>query len=148
MTYTIIIDQKTMKDYEVDYFLTNIRARVFPNYFKRPIPPSLNKFTALKRMTQNAMKQKYKQFAIWLIKENNLDNKNFEKIEMSYKLDFSNNRRRDTENYLLAPKFLNDGFVEAGLISDDHAGIFTLKFEPIQLGCKEEKMIIEINVLS
>lgn len=37
-----------------------------------------------------------------------------------YTLHFRHKRRRDTENYLVVPKFITDGLVRSGLLQDDN----------------------------
>lgn len=128
MAYKVIITKGVLDEYRKYYFEKYPNRRVFP--IKKPIPPSLNYFIAIKRMAQNTMKQQYKEFAVWLANVMGIANMNLTKAELSYKFYFGDMRRRDYDNLLITPKLLNDGFVEAGVIVDDNGENLRLSFEP------------------
>jgi hypothetical protein len=130
MDIKIIIDNKTIEEYNKYYFGKHPGRRVKP--IEKPIPPSLNRFIGMRRMSQNAIKQKYKDFAIWLSGYYKIDNLNINKAIFEYTFFFPDHRRRDFDNLLLSPKFFNDGFVLAGVLSDDNGEKLKLKFNPFQ----------------
>ena len=144
MLYRVIITKNILEEYKKYYFAKYPKRRVFP--IKKPIPPSLNYFIAIKRMAQNAMKQQYKEFAIWLANTTGIANMKLTKAELSYKFYFGDKRRRDYDNLLITPKLLNDGFVEAGVIVDDNGENLRLKFEPF--GYDKVNPRVEITLMS
>lgn len=126
----LIIDNDVLDKYHEYYF------KQYPKRKKKPIeksiPPSLNKFTSMIRMAQNDLKQKYKEFAIWLSNYYNISNLNLEKSCITYTFYFKDRRRRDYDNLLLTPKLLNDGFVSAGVFVDDSGDKLSLVFAPFK----------------
>lgn len=130
MQIKIVIDNAVLEEYKKYYFEHYPKRRVFP--IEKPIPPSLNRFVGMKRMSQNAIKQKYKEFAIWLSGYYKIDNLNIDKMIFEYTFFFPDHRRRDFDNLLLTPKFFNDGFVIAGVLSDDNGEKLKLEFNPFQ----------------
>lgn len=65
----------------------------------------------------NALKQKWKDFITWFVEDQGYSNLRIEKCEMTYTVFKPTHRRLDLDNY--APKFIQDGLVESGLIVDD-----------------------------
>jgi crossover junction endodeoxyribonuclease RusA len=128
--YTIIINNYVLGEYSKYYFSKYPKRRVLP--IKKPIPPSFNYFTSIKRIVQNALKQNYKEFSIWLASYYNVANLNLDKAEFTYTFYFPDHRRRDVDNLLLTPKFINDGLVEAGVLVDDNGENLRLMFNPFQ----------------
>jgi hypothetical protein len=126
----IIIDKNIMSKYEEEYFVLYPKRRKFPKYFLNPIPISLNKFTSLVRMAQNDLKQKYKEFAIWLAKYYCIDNLQLNKAIITYSFYFNNKHKHDMDNYVLVQKFLGDGFVQANVFIDDNSDNLQLRFNP------------------
>jgi len=145
MKINIIINKQIMKLYEDDYFILYPRRRKFPKYFNNPIPMSLNKFIAMKRMAQNDVKQKYKYFAIWLAKYYNIENLNLKKAIFTYSFYFGNKQRHDIDNYTLTQKILGDGFVEANVLEDDNSNNLWLKFNPFQYDKENPRVEIFIE---
>jgi len=130
MEIKIIIDKDIIDKYSEYYFKKYPGRRVNP--IDKPMPPSLNKFIGMRRMSQNAIKQKYKEFAVWLSGYYKIDNLNIKKAIFEYTFFFPDHRRRDFDNLLLSPKFFNDGFVLAKVISDDNGENLMLKFNSFQ----------------
>ena len=126
----ITIDKEIMNEYEKIYFKMNPRCRVFPKYFKNPIPMSWNGFIVKKRMAQNDMKGKYKDFAIWLCAKYKIAGLKLNKVCITYKYYFGDRRGRDVDNYTLGAKLINDGLVGAGVLIDDISKYLELKFPP------------------
>lgn len=123
----ITIDREVLSDYEDWYFKNYPRRHVVP--IEGPIPPSLNKYIAMKRLMQNNVKQKYKEFSIWLASYYKIANLDLRRAKMIYKFYFPNKIKRDMDNLLLTPKFINDGFVESNVLHDDNGEILTIEFD-------------------
>lgn len=138
----ITINKKIIETYSKYYFIKYPKRRVIP--IENPIPPSLNRFIAMKRIAQNAIKQKYKEFSIWLASYYNIANLNLEKVRFVYTFYFPDKRRRDFDNLMLTPKFINDGFVEAGVLKDDSGDILKIEFENFQYDKINPRLEIEI----
>lgn len=124
--YTIIIDSNTLDEYNKYYF------KMYPNRRKIPIEktiaPTLNSFISKIRMEQNSIKQKYKEFSMWLARYYKINNLNLSKAKIIYKFYFKDKRRRDIDNMCISPKLINDGFVEENVFIDDSGDILTLEF--------------------
>lgn len=142
MEKIIIIDNSIVEEYNSYYFLQYPKRRVPP--IKKAIPPSFNYFTSIKRMVQNSLKQKYKEFAIWLAKRYSIADLNINKAKFVYKFYFQDHRRRDFDNLLLTPKLLNDGFTEAKVIEDDNGEKLMIAFEPFDYDKKNPRVEITI----
>lgn len=112
---TIIIDNDCLEKYNHYYFKEHPRARKFP--IKSPQHPSINTYTRMTFQAANTLKQKWKDFIIWLVEDLGYSGLLIKKCEIFYKTYFFQNRRHDLDN--LSPKYILDGFVEAGLIVDD-----------------------------
>jgi len=99
---------------------------------KKPIPPSLNEYIAMIRMAQNNLKQKYKEFSIWLAGYYGIDGLGLKDSRIVYTFYFKDHRRRDFDNLMITPKLCNDGFVSAGVFKDDCGEYLKLAFNPFQ----------------
>lgn len=111
----IIIDKEIIEKYEKYYFEKYPRRKKSP--IKKPIPPSLNQWMVMKRFQMNHLKQIWKEFIEWLVKENGLENKKIPPCDIVIKYEFPDKRRRDCDNYF--PKNILDGMVSSGLLVDD-----------------------------
>lgn len=111
----IVIDNSTIDEYAEYYFKQHPRARKKP--IERPTIPSLNTWIILPRQQMNALKQKHKEFGIWLIKKLGLQNLQLDRFEMEFKIYMPTKRRSDNDNFV--PKFILDAFTESGFIIDD-----------------------------
>ena len=114
----IKIDKEVMDEYGKYYFNSHPRARNHPlakfNAKDKSVgsvfPPSLNEMTNNpNRLTQNGMKQKWKEFIKWLCEKEGIANWNLEKAEVWYKWVFPDRRRRDLDNLVMHIKIINDG---------------------------------------
>lgn len=114
-TIVITIDNDELEDYFNYYFHKYTTRRKKP--IEKPIPPSLNQWSIMKRPQANDLKQKWKEFIIWLITKYKLNDKGIKKCNMAYIYTFPTRTRRDLDNY--TPKFINDGLVESGFMIDD-----------------------------
>ena len=143
MNKKIIVDQAILLRYFEYYFDKYPRRKKQP--IEKPFPPSLNRFTAIKRMQQNDMKQKYKEFSYWLASYYEIANLNLEKAKITFTFYFPDHRRRDFDNLMLAPKFFNDGFVMANVFVDDDGERLKLAFENFQYDKINPRMEINID---
>ena len=122
----ITIDEDTLTKYNTFYF------KQYPKRKKPPIEtphhPSINKWFIMKRPQMNDLKQKYKDFMIWLLEDKGLANMKIEYCAMTFTYYFKTKARHDNDN--LSPKFILDGMAECQFIIDDdykHLHTLTLK---------------------
>lgn len=111
----IVITQEIVDEYNDYYLAHNKRARKKP--IEKPTIPSLNVWIILRRPMMNAMKQRHKNFIIWLINKLGYQNMRLNSFTMHCKVFMPSKRRCDCDN--MTPKFWNDGFTESGFIVDD-----------------------------
>lgn len=111
----IVIDKDCVERYNAEYFASHPRARKAK--IKLPQHPSLNDYYKSNFQSANALKQAWKDFIVWRLYELNLYGKMIERCRIDFITYFKTNRRHDLDN--ISPKFILDGFVEAGLIADD-----------------------------
>lgn len=110
------ITQEDVDIYNKYYSLIHKKAKKMP--IDRPIHPSLNQWTTIKnRVMMNAIKQKWKEFAIFWCKYHKLEGMMLDDYAIEYVTYMPSKRRADPDNYTC--KFLLDGFVEAGFLADD-----------------------------
>lgn len=111
----IVVDNDALARYERYYFVIHPKAR------KKPIPhpyhESINQWMIMKRPMMNAVKQKWKDFIVWLVREKGYTNLHVNCCEVHQTVYYPNNRRHDIDNSV--PKFILDGLVESGMIVDD-----------------------------
>lgn len=120
------ITNKTLDDYEKYYFLKHPKARKRP--ISTPYHPSMNTWMIMKRPMMNGLKQKWKEFVVWLIENQGYSNLHIKRCEMYFTTYYKTNRRHDVDNS--TPKFILDGFSECGFLDDDdftHLEKLTLK---------------------
>jgi hypothetical protein len=139
----LIIDNELIKKYHEYYFAKYPRRKVIP--IERAIPPSLNSFIAMRRMAQNSLKQKYKEFAIWLAYYYKINNLNLSRAKITYIFYFTDKRRRDFDNFVLGPKFFDDGFVESRVFLDDNGENLKLELENFRYDKQNGRMEIIIS---
>lgn len=111
----LILDNEVLLKYEQYYFEQHPRAHKKP--IPKPYHPSINEWFIKKRPELNALKQKWKDFIVWWIKDLGYEDKKLNKVKMTFTVYFPTHMRHDVDNQV--PKFILDGFVEAGLIPDD-----------------------------
>ena len=109
----LILDNEVLERYNQYYFTLHPKAHKEP--IPNPYHPSINTWFILRRPELNALKQKWKDFIVWWVKDEGF--KQFNKVKMTFTVYFPTKRRHDVDNQV--PKFILDGFVEAGLIPDD-----------------------------
>ncbi len=144
--YTIIIDNIILDEYNKYYFKTYPNRRKIP--IEKTIAPTLNSFISKIRMEQNSIKQKYKEFSMWLARHYKINNLNLNKAKIIYKFYFKDKRRRDIDNMCISPKLINDGFVEENVFVDDSGDILALEFATFEydkLNPRTEIYIIRVE---
>lgn len=115
MEYKIVITKSDVYEYSEEYFRQHPRAHKMP--IDHPYHPSINTWFVMQRPQMNDLKQKWKDFAIWLVKKNGLEDKKLECFDMKFVTYMPTKRRIDPDNTV--PKFILDGFTESGFIVDD-----------------------------
>ena len=119
-TIILVLDNKLIEEYNNAYFKIHPKAKKKP--IDKPWHPSINQWMILPRIQMNGLKQRWKEFCIWWINKlgyQNMKLDNFEVVQTTY---FDTRRRHDIDNY--CPKFINDGWTDAGFILDDDANHF------------------------
>lgn len=119
----IVIDNEVLAAYNKYYFERFPRRRKVP--IAKPIPPSMNQWLIMPRHQMNALKQIWKEFGVWLVEYNKLDNKQIDKCDITIEYFFDSKRVHDSDNY--TPKYLFDSFTQSGLlINDDFSHVQSL----------------------
>lgn len=111
----LILDMDVVNRYNEYYFKQHPKAKKKP--IEHPYHPSLNVYCIKPRIQMNAMKQQWKNFIIFWIKELGYENKKLDDVKIVYDIYHPTKRRTDPDNF--TPKFIHDGFVEAGFLVDD-----------------------------
>ena len=111
----IVIDRDSLERYESHYFTLHPRAKKKP--IKSPQHPSINTYTRMSTHAANNLKQSWKAFIMWIIEDLGYKDLQIQECEITYVTYFSQDRRHDLDN--ISPKYILDGFVEAGFIMDD-----------------------------
>ena len=122
----ITIDNEVLERYNKYYFRKYPKRKKIP--IQRPLHPSINQWMILQRPAMNNLKQTWKEFCIWLINDLGYKDMKLDKYEMIFVTYMPTKRRSDPDN--MSPKFIMDGFTEAGFIIDDdgnHLKALTLK---------------------
>ncbi len=115
MEFKIVITKSDVYEYSEEYFRQHPRAHKMP--IDHPYHPSINTWFVMQRPQMNDLKQKWKDFSIWLVKKNGLEDKKLECFDMRFVTYMPTKRRIDPDNTV--PKFILDGFTESGFIVDD-----------------------------
>lgn len=122
----IVMDSDLVSEYTIHYFAEHPRARKAP--IAGPTHPSINEWMVLQRQAMNTLKQKWKDFSAWVIRKNGYEGMAIERSHIEVTTYYGRRIRHDADNYV--PKFILDGFVEAGFLVDDddqHITALTLK---------------------
>ena len=115
MEFKIVITKSDVYEYSEEYFRQHPRAHKMP--IDHPYHPSINVWFVMQRPQMNDLKQKWKDFTIWLVKKNGLEGKKLDCFDMRFVTYMPTKRRIDPDNTV--PKFILDGFTESGFIVDD-----------------------------
>lgn len=141
----LVIDNETLSNYERLYFRSHPKATKKP--IDNPYHPLMNQWMIMKRPMMNALKQKWKDFIVWFIKEQGYTNLHIEKCEMKFITYYKTNRRHDVDS--ASPKFILDGFTESGFLVDDdsnHLTSLTLECHVDKSNPRTEIEIINIKL--
>lgn len=111
----LVLDNKTLEKYNQYYFALHPKAKKVP--IEKPYHPSINVWFTKKRIEMNALKQKWKDFTVWWVNDLGCQGKLLDRFTMTITIYFPTKARHDLDNQ--TPKFILDGFIEAGFIVDD-----------------------------
>ena len=114
-TITLTIDKSVLEEYNAYYFAEHPKAHKEP--IPHPYHESINVWMIMRRPMMNALKQKWKDFICWFVESKGYSNLHIEKCEIYQTVYYPNNRRHDPDNSV--PKFILDGLVQSGMLSDD-----------------------------
>lgn len=137
----LTLDQAVLDIYNKYYFIEHPKAKKAP--IEHAYHPSINTWCILPRIQMNALKQKWKDFVKFWIKLEKLENRQLDNFDIVLTVYFNTKRRHDVDNQV--PKFILDGFTEAGFIVDDdekHLHSLTLK-----TGYDKENPRTEIEII-
>ena len=143
MVIKLVIDNSIIDKYNQYYFSQHPRAKKKP--IEHPYHPSINTWMILPRIQMNALKQKWKDFVTFWIREIGLLNKKIFSFYMIFTSFMPTKRRIDCDNTV--PKFILDGFSESGFIIDDdgnHLKSLTLKTGYDKINPRTEIEVIEV----
>lgn len=139
----ITIDNDVLARYGQHYFELHPRAHKKP--IARPYHESINQWMILKRPAMNALKQRWKDFIVWLANDNNIAGVGISKCEITHIVYFATNQRHDSDNTV--PKFILDGLVESGVIIDDSSRYVTKLILQCEVDKAHPRTEIIINIL-
>ena len=111
----LIIDNDVVERYNQYYFSQHPKAK--NKAIEHSWHPSINVWSIKPRIQMNALKQSWKNFIVWWIKDLGYENMQLENVDIIYDIYHPTSRRADPDNY--TPKFIHDGLVEAGFLVDD-----------------------------
>ena len=140
----LIIDSNVIDKYNQYYFTKHPKAK--KKQLEKPRHPSINQWCILPRIQMNALKQKWKSFGVWFIKELGYSDMKLDSFDIIITVFFETKRRHDPDNQV--PKFLLDAFTESGFIVDDdeaHLHSLTLKTGYDKLNPRTEIEVIIHN---
>jgi len=119
--YKIIINNQLVSDFNVRYKKVHFRSK--KPAIKGPIPPSLNEWINMNPLQRNDLKQKWKEFVVFLVNHYELSDLMIPKCKIDIMYTFGTRHRHDADNY--TPKFIFDGLTEAKVLADDDFGHVT-----------------------
>ncbi len=127
--WVFVLDIPLMNEYQKYYQTSHPRSKKHPLKVSSkvvnlaPYPLSMNQTMIIKSRPQaNALKQAWKNFAIWWCEKLGYDGLMLDGVEIYIEFYFSDKRERDiVDNYNL--KYINDGFVSCGFIKDDNCKV-------------------------
>lgn len=138
---TLVLDQSVLDRYTEYYFELHPRAKKVP--IEHPYHPSINTWCILPRVQMNALKQKWKDFGVWWMRDQNMSELKLSGCTICVTTFFNTKRRHDVDN--TCPKFLIDAFVEGGLLFDDDES--SLKCLVLKTGYDKEYPRTEIEIV-
>ena len=93
----LILDMDVVNRYDEHYFKQHPKAKKKP--IEHPYHPSLNVYCIKPRIQMNAMKQQWKDFIIFWIKELGYENKKLDDVKIVYDIYHPTKRRTDPDNF-------------------------------------------------
>jgi len=142
----ILFNQELVDKYKDYYF------KKFPRRTKYDISPtcvSLNKFTAMIRMSQAAEKVKYAEFCQYVLEYYNVPKLNLTNTHLTLIYKWKDKRRRDYDNFCcMSLKYNMDQMVKYGLLKDDSFEIVRgvdLRMEYIKSDSSSMEFIFEYD---
>lgn len=111
----LVIDNTVLEKYESYYFSKHPKAKKKP--IAHPYHESINTWMIMKRPQMNALKQRWKDFIIWLVLNSEHKDVHIEQCKLCFTTYYGTERRHDIDNG--CPKFILDGLCESGFIIDD-----------------------------
>lgn len=139
---TIVIDKDLTKKYCDYYFSIHTKATKPP--IKTSYHESINQWMIMKRPMMNALKQRWKDFIKWIVREKGYSNLHIENCEITQTVYYPNNRRHDIDNSV--PKFILDGLVESGMIVDDDCTHITKLTLMCSVDINNPRTVLEIKI--
>lgn len=140
----IVFDENMVDKYNQLYFSKYPQRS--KKYITSPVPPSLNKWGTMRRHQANNLKQHWRDFVEWVIKQHGLGNKQIENCSLTYLYFFKTKHKKDLDNY--QGKFIADGLVSSGLLKDDNCELVNpviLKFGGYDKHNPRMEIIIEVR---
>ena len=138
----LVIDNTALAEYEKVYFAEHPRAKKKP--ITQPYHESINKWMIMRRPQMNALKQKWKEFIVWLVENSEYRDLHIEQCEIKFITYYGTARRHDIDNG--CPKFIIDGLCENGFIIDDDSKHITSLTMQCFVDTENPRTEIEISV--
>jgi Holliday junction resolvase RusA-like endonuclease len=120
------LTQDVVDDFNNYYRLCHPKSK--KKAIEHPYHPSINQWMILNNLQLNTIKQKWKEMIVYWLRNLGYQNTGLTETEMTFTTYMPSKRRVDCDNTV--PKFILDGFTEAGFIVDDdgeHLKSLTLK---------------------
>lgn len=138
----LVIDNTALDKYESYYFANHPKAKKRP--IAHPYHESINTWMIMKRPQMNALKQKWKDFIIWLVLNSEYRDTHIEQCDVRFTTFYGTERRHDIDNGV--PKFILDGLCESGFIIDDDSKHITSLTMQCFVDTENPRTEIEITV--
>lgn len=139
----LVIDLDVLERYSKYYFSIHTRAKKKP--IPRPYHESINVWMILRRSAMNSLKQKWKEFIKWLVKDQGYANLHIDKCEIHQIVYYPNNRPHDVDNSV--PKFILDGLVDGGMITNDSSNHLTKLILQCETDVSNPRTELHITIL-
>lgn len=139
----LVIDNDIIDRYTEHYFTVHPKAQKKP--IPRPYHESINSWMIMKRPMMNSLKQKWKDFICWLVRDQGYYNLRIEKCEIIQTIYYPTKRRHDIDNTV--PKFILDGLVNSQMIIDDDCLHITKLTMMCEIDSDNPRTEILINII-
>lgn len=141
-TITLVIDREALEAYERVYFERHPRAHKKP--IANPYHESMNQWMIMKRPMMNAIKQRWKEFMVFFVRNSEYKDLHIEECSVRFTTYYKSSNRHDIDNG--CPKFILDGLCESGLIVDDDSKHITCLTMQCYTDTANPRTEIEIDV--